>query len=161
MLVIFGAVALLAAAGQAVARGAGVNGHVRKDVAPIRLPAAMPRVEPAIDGAYTYRSAAKLARDLASSPEPASRAAAKGDAAASASVEVTVTATVLPVRTIVVQEGVVSEVWSNVAGTSAGASLYIVRSGTSSGRVIRLTPRIWKQARALLLDARPGPGRLA
>jgi hypothetical protein len=124
--------------------------------AAVTLPAQPPRPDAVQEGAYGYQSSARIAAGMQADAAPGSGAAATGSSAT-----VVVTATVLPVRTIVVEDGRVTGVWSNTGDLRARESLYSVRDGSLDGPVTTLSPEVWAQARTLLARSNVATGRIA
>lgn len=109
----------------------------------ISVPAAPPAADPAHPGMSGYVTAARLARAMT---PPASEAPA-------GSGTITVTAIVLPVRTIVVEGGEVTSIWTNTDKLGARDTLYVFRDGARDGDVVPLTPALWAQARTAFAHA--------
>lgn len=146
--------------------GTAVPGGLRAaSGAPVLLPEVPPTRDRVHGSAYGYRSSAALAQALRTQAgvdrtTNASPRAARGKG--SASVTVVVTAVVLPMRTIVVdQHGDVTAIWSNTDDLRPRESLYVVRTGSSTGATTDLTPAHWRQASALLAHAEHATGRVA
>lgn len=133
--------------------------------AAVRLPAAMPKRDAVHPDAYGFRPSAAIARDIQRSASRAPRAAGaaaapRAAASAGAGASVTVTAVVLPVRTVVVVDGAVSEVWSNTRDRRPGMSLYTFRTGTTGGDPVAVTPELWAQLRAVMLRTNTALGQV-
>jgi hypothetical protein len=124
--------------------------------APFRAPLAAPRPDATQRGAYGYRAAARIGAAMqrgAAAPAPAAPASAAG-------ATVTVTAVVLPVVLIVVDahDGHVAKLITNTPERDATGVIYIVRTGSESGRAAALDGATWRAARAALAHARAGTG---
>ncbi len=129
------------------------------DAAPFRAPAALPREDSAHPGAYGFRSSDAIGEGLEGDAAPASSSAPAPAGGAAATV--TVTATVLPVVTIVVDEGGdVVELFTNTEERRATDVLYVVRAGSIDGEQGELDAATWADARAALADAHAGAGSI-
>jgi hypothetical protein len=133
----------------------GKSAAKRHGTHPVRVPAVSPKPTAGHPGAYGYRSAARLS-ELVGGGNPAPAAPASGGGSAT----VTVTAVVLPVRTIIVKDGAVAEVWSNTPDPNGHNSLYMVREGSLEGSPGTLSAGLWRQARACLARAYADTGRI-
>ncbi len=126
------------AAGKSI-RGSGVT----------NLPTMMPILQK--DNVYGWQTTDAIAKNLQGAEvEDESKTA---DTATSASV--TVTATVLPVRTLVVVNGEIAEVWGNTTDPMATDCLYHWVNGKLDGPSITLNKQLWQDSKLALHNLRP------
>lgn len=130
-------------------------GRKAPEAAPMHAPAAMPRPDATHDGAYGYRPSTSIARPYEGGADAGAAAPSSGGASAT----VTVTAVVLPVVTIVAKDGEVQEIWTNTDDRRPGQALFAVREELG-GPATELDAETWAAARAALLEARAGTGRI-
>lgn len=125
--------------------------------AAVNLPVDTPAADDQHAHTYGFRSSNKIAAAL----RGGERSATPADSGASAGATVTITATVLPVRTIVVRDGRVTQVHSNTSDLEGTRSLYQVRTGSIAGESVTLTDSVWLQARQMMRRSDVAIGRIA
>jgi hypothetical protein len=101
------------------------------------------------DNVYGWQTTDAIAKTLEVRANQQQGSATDQPQAANAS-QITVTATVLPVRTLVVLNGEIIEVWSNTTDLVTQNSLYRWTEKSIDGESIAITPELWQLSKPAL-----------